>query len=103
MFLANDTGVQHTGLGVQGVDSGVDAQFSDGTRQHSGGIQVCKGGGRGGVGQVVCRNIDSLNRSDRTLLCGGDMLLPEPRQSAKYSARVKSYTDMPPISVERAG
>ena len=64
MFPANNTGVQHTGLGVQGVDSGVDAQFSDRMRQHSRGIQVCKGGGRGGVGRIVCRNIDSLNRSD---------------------------------------
>ena len=32
MFPTDDTGVQHTGLGVQGVDSGVDTQLSDGMR-----------------------------------------------------------------------
>ena len=31
VFPADNTGIQHAGLGVQGVDSGVDTQLGDGT------------------------------------------------------------------------
>jgi hypothetical protein len=61
VFPANDTGVKHTGLGVQWVDGGVDTQLSYGTRQHSSSIQVGEGGGRGGIGQIVGRDVNRLN------------------------------------------
>ena len=52
------------GLRVQRVDSGVNTQLSDGTRQHSGCIQMGEGGSGGGISQIVGRDIDSLNRGD---------------------------------------
>lgn len=75
VVLSDDTGVQHTGLGVKRVDSGVDTQLRDTTRQHSGGVQVSEGGGRGGISQIVSRHVDGLDRGDGTLLGGGDTLL----------------------------
>jgi hypothetical protein len=76
VLLANDTGVQHTGLGVEGVDGGVDTQLSDGTRQHSCGVQVSEGGGGSRISQIVSRDVDSLDGGNGTLLGGGDTLLP---------------------------
>lgn len=64
VFLVNNAGVQHTGLGVKGVNSRVDTQLSDGTRQDSGGVQVGEGGGRGRIGQIVGRDVNGLNGSD---------------------------------------
>ena len=76
MLNTDDTGVEHTGLGVEGVDSGVDTELSNGTRQHSRGIQVSEGGGGSGIRQIIGRHVDSLHGCDGTLLCGGDALLP---------------------------
>src|SRR5215470_7589374 len=36
---------------------------------------MCKGGGRGGVSQIVSRYIHGLKRCDRAFSCGGDPLL----------------------------
>jgi hypothetical protein len=77
VFLANNAGIQHTGLGVKGVNGRVDTQLSDGTGQDSGGIQVGEDGGGGGIGQIVCRDVDGLDGGDRTLLGSGDTLLPK--------------------------
>lgn len=60
VFGSNNVGVHDTGGGVQGVDSGVDTQLSDGAGQHSSGIQVSEGCGGGGVSQVISRHIDGL-------------------------------------------
>ena len=57
---SDDVGVHDTGGGVEGVDSGVDATLSNTTGQHSGGVQVSEGGGRGGIGQIVSGYINSL-------------------------------------------
>ena len=76
VFPTNNTGVQHTGLGVKGVDSWVDTQLGDGTRKHGGGIQVSEGGGGGRIGQIVGGDVYGLNGSDRTLLGCSDTLLP---------------------------
>ena len=59
---SDDVGVHDTGGGVEGVDGGVDATLSDTTGQHSGGVQVSEGGGRGGICQVVDRYVDGLHR-----------------------------------------
>lgn len=75
VLVTDDTGVEHTGLGVEGVDSGVDTQLGDTTRQHSGGVQVSEGGGGGRISQIVSGHVDGLDGGDRTLLGGGDTLL----------------------------
>ena len=59
----------------QRIDRWIDAQLRDLSAQHRGGIEVCEGGGRGRVGQIVCRHIDCLHGSDGTSAGGGDALL----------------------------
>lgn len=75
VLLTDDTGVKHTRLGVERVDSRVDTQLGNTTGQHSGGVQVGKGGGGGRVGQIVSRDVDGLDGGNRTLLGGGNTLL----------------------------
>ena len=75
MLLTNDTGVQHTGLRVERVDSGVDTQLRDTTRQDSSGVQVSEGRGRGRIRQIVSGDVDGLDGSNGTLLGGSDTLL----------------------------
>ena len=77
MVLSNDTRIQHTGLGVERVDSGVDTQLRDTTGQHSGGVQMGEGGGRGRISQIVSGHVDGLHGGDGTLLGGGDTFLHE--------------------------
>lgn len=72
---ADNVGVHDTGRGVERVDGRVDTQLGDLTRQHSGGIQMGEGGGRGGIGQIIGGHVDGLDRRDRTLLGGGNALL----------------------------
>merc|ERR1719474_2599898 len=59
---SDDVGVHDTGGGVEGVDGGVDATLGNTAGQHSGGVQVSEGGGRGGVSQVVSGHVDGLHR-----------------------------------------
>lgn len=73
--LTDDTGVKHTRLGVEGVDSGVDTELGNGTRKDSGGVQVSEGGGGCGVSQVICGDVDGLDGGNGTLLGGGNTLL----------------------------
>jgi hypothetical protein len=75
VVLADDTGVQHTGLGVERVDSGVDAQLGDTTGQDSGGVQMGEGGGGGRVSQIVSGHVDGLDGGNGTLGGGGNTLL----------------------------
>lgn len=60
MLSSDNVGVHDTGGGVQGVDSWVDSQLSDGAGQHSCGVQVSEGGGGGRVSQIVSWHIDGL-------------------------------------------
>ena len=75
VILAQHVRLQNTGRTLQRVDRGIDAQLRDGSGQNRGRIQVGKGRGRGRVRQVVGRDIDGLNRGDRTVSCGCDALL----------------------------
>merc|ERR1740123_2985867 len=75
VLCSDDVGVHDTGGGVEGVDGGVDAALGDATGQDGGGVQVRKGGGGGGVSQVVSGHVDGLDRCDGSLLGGGDTLL----------------------------
>jgi hypothetical protein len=76
VVLADDTGVQHTRLRVERVDGGVDTELGNRTRQHGGGVQVSEGGSRGRIRQIIGGHVDSLHGGNRTLLGGGDTLLP---------------------------
>ena len=49
MYITYNTGVQHTRLGVKGVDSRVDTELGNTTRKHSSGVQMSEGGGRGRI------------------------------------------------------
>mmetsp|Transcript_125626 Transcript_125626/g.217513 ORF Transcript_125626/g.217513 Transcript_125626/m.217513 type:complete len:200 (+) Transcript_125626:28-627(+) len=62
--LANDGRIQHTRGGVQRVHGWVDTQLGNATRKHSGSIQVCKGGSRRWVGQIIGRHVDCLHGCD---------------------------------------
>ena len=75
VLFTDNTGVEHTRLGVERVDSGVDTQLGDTTGQDSGGIQVSEGGGGGRVSQIVSGHVDGLDGGDGTLGGGGDTLL----------------------------
>ena len=75
MVLTDDTGVKHTGLGVERIDGGVDTQLGDTTGQDSGGVQMGEGGGRGRIGQIISGHVDGLDGSDGSLLGGGNTLL----------------------------
>lgn len=67
MLSSYDVGVHDTGGGVQGVDGGVDTQLSNGTGQHSGGVQVGEGGGGGRVSQIISRHVDGLAENKSSL------------------------------------
>ena len=71
-----DTRVKHTGLGVERVDSRVDTKLGNGTRQHSGGVQVSEGGSGSRIRQIIGGHVDGLHGRDGTLLGGRDTLLP---------------------------
>ena len=75
VFFAHDLRRQRQRGGGQRIHRGVNAQLGDGTLQHDGGIQVRKGGGRGGVGQIVRRHVYRLEGGDGTLGGGGNSLL----------------------------
>mmetsp|Transcript_15998 Transcript_15998/g.53610 ORF Transcript_15998/g.53610 Transcript_15998/m.53610 type:complete len:380 (-) Transcript_15998:156-1295(-) len=75
MIFSDDTRVKHTRSGIERIHSGINSQLSNGTGKHSGGVQVSEGGSRGRIGQIVSRNVDSLNGGDGTLAVGGDTLL----------------------------
>ena len=77
VLVTDDTGVKHTRLGVERVDSRVDTQLGDTTGQDSGGVQVSKGGGGSRVSQIVSRDVDGLDGGNGTLVGGGDTLLHE--------------------------
>src|SRR5690606_40309753 len=55
-----------------------DPLVGDPPLQVGGGVQVGKGGRRSRVGIVVRRNVNRLDRGDRSLLGGGDPLLQLP-------------------------
>uniref|UniRef100_A0A182P1D5 Prokaryotic-type class I peptide chain release factors domain-containing protein n=1 Tax=Anopheles epiroticus TaxID=199890 RepID=A0A182P1D5_9DIPT len=71
----DDVRVHDTRGRIQWIDSRVDAQLGNGTRQYSGGVQVSESGGRSRIGQIVSRHVDGLHRRDGALLRGGNTLL----------------------------
>lgn len=68
VLLADDTGVEHATLGVEGVDGGVDTELGDSTREDGGGIEMGEGRGRRWVGQVIGGDVDGLDGGNGSLL-----------------------------------
>lgn len=77
VVLSDDTGIQHTGLGIQRVDGRVDTQLRDTTGKHSGGVQMGEGGGRGRISQIISGHVDSLDGGNGSLVGGGNTFLHE--------------------------
>jgi len=75
MDLTDDGGVEHTGGGIEGIDSGVDTEGGKITRQHSGGVQMSEGGSGGGISQIISGHVDGLDGSDGTGSGGSNTLL----------------------------
>ena len=104
VLLADNTGIQHTRLRVQGVNRGVDTEFGNTTGQHSSCIQMGEGGSGSRICQIIGGDIDSLHGGNGSLLRGGDTLLPttwliQPKKRILDG----SSTYMPPMSVDSVG
>src|SRR5690606_25085107 len=75
VLVTDNQRVEQTGRGVQWIYRRVNTQLGNGARQYQGCIQVSKGGGWRGVGQVIRRNVYGLEGGDGTGFGGGDALL----------------------------
>lgn len=93
---AHDVGVHDAGGGVQRVHGRVDAQLSDGTGQHRGGVQVGKGGGGGWVGQVIGRHVDGLGKREGTV---GPRRVPQLPQRGTAGPALTCTEVMEPLRV----
>ena len=72
---SDDTGVKHTGSGVEGIDGRVDTELRNRAGKDGGGIQVSEGGGRGGIGKIIGRDVHGLDGGNGSLGSGGNTLL----------------------------
>ncbi len=70
---------------ARGIDSGIDAQLGDLTRQHRGGVEVSKRRRRSGISQIVGRHVHGLHRGDGAVLGRSDALL----QLAHFTGKVR--------------
>jgi hypothetical protein len=75
MDISEDEGIQHSGGRIEGIDSGVDTEFGKGSGEHSLGIQMGEGGGRGGIGKIISGYEHSLDGSDGSVSGGGNSFL----------------------------
>ena len=66
MALAEDSRLKDTRGGGERIDRGVDALLGYLTAENGGSVKVGEGRGRGGVGQIVRRDVDRLNGGDGT-------------------------------------
>ena len=79
VVLPYHLGFEDTGGGLQGVHGGVEALLRDLAAQDGSGVKMGKGGGRGGVRQVVGGDVHRLDRGDGPGPGGGDPLLELPQ------------------------
>ena len=75
VLLADDVGLEDRRGRVERVDGRVDALLRDRARQRRGRVEVREHRRRRGVGEVVGRHVDRLDRGDRALAGRGDPLL----------------------------
>ncbi len=75
MFFTNNHRIEHTRRGFKWIHSRVNTLFSDRTVKRRGRIQVSERRCRCRIGQIVGRNVNCLNRGNRTLGRRGDAFL----------------------------
>jgi len=75
VVLADDAGLEDTAGRCEGIDGRVDAFFGDGAGKDDERIKVTERGGRSRVGQVVCRDVNSLHRGDGAFFGRGNPFL----------------------------
>ena len=75
VLISDNLRVQNPGVGSQRVDGRVQALLGDGAFEGDNSVQVAEGRGNTGVGVVVGGDVDGLEGSDGTRLCGRDPLL----------------------------
>ena len=77
MFLTDDVRVENTRGRVERVNGGVDAQLGNISRQYECRVQMRERSRRRRIGQVICRDIDSLERGNRASLRRCNALLED--------------------------
>ena len=70
VFFADDNGVEGLRGRGEGVDSRVDSESGDTAFEDDGGVEVGEGIGGRGVGEVICGDVDGLERGDGAALGG---------------------------------
>ena len=75
VLLSGDGGFEESRHGPQRVDRGVDPELDDAPVQHDVRVKVRERGRRGGVGDVVRRDVDRLDRRQGASLRRGDPFL----------------------------
>jgi hypothetical protein len=75
MNVSEDEGIEHSGGRIEGIDSGVDTEFGKGSGEHSLGIQMGEGGGRGGIGKIISGHEHSLDGGNGSVSGGGNSFL----------------------------
>src|SRR5262249_39837801 len=98
-FLADDAGVENARVRGQRIDGGIDADFSQGAREHGGRVEVSERRRWRGIGQVVGGNVNCLYRGDRAFLGGSDALL----QFAHFCGEVWLVADGAGHAAEQRG
>ena len=75
MLFSYNQWVKYSRSTSQRIHGWIDAQFRNLTAKLCCCVKMCECGGGSGVSQVVCRHINSLHRSDGTLLGRSDSFL----------------------------
>jgi len=73
--VSDNGGIKHSGSGFEWVDGWINSQLSQGSGQHSGGIQVSEGGGWSWISDIISWYIDGLYGGDGSSLGGGNSFL----------------------------
>jgi hypothetical protein len=71
----NDVGIHDSRGGIERIDSRIDGQFGDSTRQHRRRVKMGECGRGSRIGKIVGRHIDGLHGGNRALLGGRNSLL----------------------------
>ena len=75
VFLTDDIRIKEVGRGGKRIDGRIETQGCDGTIQDGLCIEMGEGGCRSRIGQIVGRDIDSLDGGDGPVLGGSDTFL----------------------------
>src|SRR5579862_3469943 len=78
VLVRHDAGLERTRRRAERIDGRIDALLDDGARERRRRVEVREHVRRRRVGEVVGRNVDRLDRRDRSLLRRGDPLLELP-------------------------